>query len=72
MRNIIVTPDGTHTSFKYPDDREVLVGTLIDLFIVRDDIEVKVCHYVSRIHKTSNSVLYHVEPYIEQSSTHPH
>lgn len=63
MRNFIVTPDGHQTSFKYPDDREIVVGTLIDLFIVRDDIEIKVCYFVSRIHKTSNAVLYHVEPH---------
>lgn len=64
MRNFIVTPDGNRTSFKYPDDREIEIGTLIDLFTKRNDIEVKTTHYVARIDKLSREILYHVVPYI--------
>lgn len=66
MRNFIVTPDGNQVSIKYPDDRDIELGTLIDLFTKRGDIEVKETYYVTKINQSKKAVFFYVDRYIAQ------
>lgn len=60
MRNILVLPDGSQQSFAYPLNREVEVGTQLQIEMMDDSIH-KVTVIKKEIKQEENTIYYYCE-----------
>lgn len=59
MRNILIFPDGTRNSFKYPDDQEFDVGSQLQIDMKDDSIHILTVDSIEFDH-TNKSIYYHL------------
>lgn len=57
MRNILVFPDGSRTSFMYPENREVTIGESVQAQMKDDSIHVL---KIKSIEPLDKEILYHL------------
>ncbi len=57
MRNILILPDGTEVDFMYPKDRQIIVGTRLNVVMEDDSLRL---YNVFNIVQKDHAILYYL------------